>query len=361
MNNQLSSKNEDLKLNLIEVNLAKYTTMKIGGKAKFFAMAHSEKDVMTLHKKAKELNLEMFPLGEGSNTIFVDNSTTRENILDKYLFVLIKNKGILKTYDGPNMTNVEVQAGENWDDLVKWSVENNLSGLECLSGIPGTVGAGPIQNIGAYGSEIKDTLSQVKILEIESGEIFEIPNSECDFSYRNSIFKQNLGKFVILSVSFTLSKNHKNLKIPQYNDVQLYFLEKKQKQASVAEIRKAILEIRSKKIPWPKEIPNTGSFFKNPIIENTLAGKIARENPEIPYFKVDENHAKLYAGWLIEKCDFKGFNFGKIKIHENNALVITNPKGSANFSDLEKAINQIQAAVFNKFEVDLEVEPNIIK
>jgi UDP-N-acetylmuramate dehydrogenase len=334
-------------------DLSKYTTMQIGGVAKLFATANSESEIIDICKWSIDNNINIFPIGEGSNTVF------SEKIHD-YLFLLIKNKGIIKTYEGPEIVNIEVGAGEIWDDLVKWSIENNFSGLECLSGIPGTVGAGPIQNIGAYGSEIKDTLSKVKLVEIETGKVFEISNKDCDFSYRNSIFKKHTGKFIILSVSFCLSKKNQDLEIPQYKDVQLYFLEKKKKKVSSAEIRLAILEIRSKKIPWPSEIPNTGSFFQNPIVKNELAGKIVRENPEMPYFKIDDKQTKLYAGWLIEKSNLKGFNFGKIKIDPKNALVLTNPKGSGNFNDLEKAIKQIQAQIYQNFEIELEIEPNII-
>jgi UDP-N-acetylmuramate dehydrogenase len=357
MKPQLSNINEfsdKFELNIqTNVDLSKYTTMQIGGVAKYFLTANSDLEIEQAYRWARNNNVSIFPLGGGSNTIFSEK-------MHEYLFLLVKNTGIIKTYENPEIINIEASAGHNWDNLVDWTVANGLSGLECLSGIPGTVGAGPIQNIGAYGSEIKDTLTKVKILDIDSGEIFEIPNIECEFSYRNSVFKKNLGKFIIISVSFSLSKKSTNLEIPQYTDVQLYFLEKQQKYASSKEIRTAILEIRSKKIPRPEQMPNTGSFFKNPIVSNDIAGKIARENPEMPYFKINDKQTKLYAGWLIEKSNLKGFSFGKIKIDQKNSLVLTNPNGSGNFDDLEKAIKQIQAQIYQNFEIELEIEPNII-
>jgi UDP-N-acetylmuramate dehydrogenase len=345
--------NTELKIDR-NISLAEFSTMKIGGTANFFTTINSEKELRQAHDFALKNNIELFPIGSGSNTIFSDEKHNR-------LFTLIKIKGIIKTYDGAEFTNIEVSAGKNWDEFVKWTIENDLAGLECLSGIPGTVGAGPIQNIGAYGSEIKDHLTFVKIYDLSDQKIYQISQDKCEFTYRDSIFKKNLGKFIIISVGFQLSKNNQKLNIPEYKDVQMYFLEKGQKTASAKKIRKAILEIRSRKIPWPSEIPNAGSFFKNSIVENNVATKILLQYPEMPYFKIDENSSKLYAGWLIEKCELKGFNFGKIKIHENNALVLTNPNGLGNFSDLEKAVNQIKAAIFEKFEIELEIEPNIIK
>jgi UDP-N-acetylmuramate dehydrogenase len=326
--------------------------MCIGGEENFVFEVNSQRDIDELIKISKEENLEIFPLGSGSNTIFKDKQYNK-------IFVLMKNTGILKIYENPEICNIQVQAGEIWDDFVGWSVENGYSGLEALSAIPGTVGAGPIQNIGAYGSDISETIVSVEIFDLESQKIYEVPCSECNFSYRDSIFKQNLGKFIITSVTFSLKKDTGKLEIPSYKDVQLYFLDKKKKSASAKEIRNAIVEIRSKKIPWPTDIPNTGSFFKNPVVSTDLAGIIARQNPEMPYFKLEDG-VKLYAGWLIEHSGLKGFSFGKIKINDKNALVLTNPNRDAEYKDLEKAVNQIKAQVFDKFEVELEVEPNII-
>jgi UDP-N-acetylmuramate dehydrogenase len=342
------------KIEILEnVDLSNYTSMKIGGTAKYFTIVETESDIKNAYEWAQLNNLKIFPLGGGSNTIFSEKK-------HDYLFILIKNSGILKSYESDQIINIDVSAGENWDGLVAWTIKNNLKGLECLSGIPGTVGAGPIQNIGAYGSEIRDTLTKVKILDIESGQISEISNNECDFDYRDSVFKKNLGKFIILLVSFSLQKAESPQTIPQYKDIQLYFLDKKQKAATISKIREAVLEIRGNKIPWPADIPNCGSFFKNPIVSNSVAGKIAREYPEIPYFKIDEETTKLYAGWMIEKVLPKGFEFDSIKIDKKNSLVLINPGGKADFNQLEKAVKEIQDKIYKKFKIKLEIEPNII-
>lgn len=343
--------------NMQPQNLKNYSTMKIGGEAKYVRDITSLESLNEAVQFTQENNLKIFPIGSGSNTIFTDNNKSG---LNKYLFLVIKISGITKTYDGPEFANIEAGAGENWDEFVAWTIEHGLSGLESLSGIPGTVGAGPIQNIGAYGSEISKHLASVTVFDIASQKAYEISNNDCSFAYRDSIFKQNIGKFVILSVSFSLPKKVTNLEVPEYKDLQLYFLEKKQKTATALQIREAVIEIRNNKIPSPNKTPNTGSFFKNPIVPNELAGKISRENPEMPYSKLNDNESKLYAGWLIEKCELKGFNFGKIKIDDKNALILTNPGGLGTFNDLEKAIAQIQAQVYEKFEVELEVEPNIV-
>jgi UDP-N-acetylmuramate dehydrogenase len=340
------------------VNLKKYTTMRIGGEAKHFTNLADINDLKDIIGYAKENSLNIFPIGGGSNTIFSD---LKKNDLDKYLFVLVQNKGIQKTYENDDTVNVTASAGEDWDEFVGWCVENDLKGLECLSGIPGTVGAGPIQNIGAYGSEISNTLTSVEVYDIENEKTYNISNADCDFRYRDSIFKQNIGRFIILSVSFSLSKIKDTIQIPEYKDVQLYFLDKKKKKATVREIREAILKIRGDKIPWPTDIPNTGSFFKNPIVDQKTAGILARSNPEMPYYVLPDAQIKLYAGWLIENVDLKGCDFGKIKINEKNALILTNPQGRGSFSDLLEAIDMIQERVGKEYGIRLEVEPNIVK
>lgn len=341
-------------LNIQEnISLKDYTTMKIGGVSKKFATANNEKEILEICTAAKLSGEKIFSLGGGSNTVFSEKT-------HDLLILLLKNKGIIKTYENSEMVNIEVQAGEGWDDLVNWTTENNYSGLEKLSGIPGTVGAGPIQNIGAYGSEIKDTLTKVRILDLESGKIFEIPNVDCEFSYRDSVFKRNLGKFIILSVSFSLSKVATELEIPTYKDVQMHFLKKDKKKVTSKEIREAILEIRNNKIPLHQITPNCGSFFKNPIVGNHVATQIGLEKEALPYTKINDNEVKLFAGWLIENSGYKGYDFGTLKIDDKNSLIITNPDSIASYNDLKKAVAEIQEKVLANFGVNLEVEPNLI-
>ncbi len=336
---------------LEKIELENFSAMKIGGQAKYLIEIENKNELVDAWKFGRKKNLPLFPIGAGTNTIFSEKE--HDSII-----ISMKNTGVLKTYEGPDFVNIEAGAGENWDDLVKWSIENGLSGLEALSGIPGTVGACPIQNIGAYGSDVSKTITSVEFFDIDKCKFYEASNDQCEFSYRDSVFKKNLGKFIITKVSFQLSK--KSPEIPQYKDVQLYFLAKKQSHASAKEIRNAILEIRKEKLPDPSSIPNCGSFFKNPVVDKTALEQILVKYPEMTYFAIDAEHSKLYAGWLIEKVGLKGAQIGNIKIHDKSSLVITNPDGKANFNELELAIHEIKTRVRDEFGVDLEIEPNII-
>lgn len=335
---------------LENISLKNHSSLKIGGEANFFTHIKEAKDLTVLYKFSKNKNLPIIALGSGTNTIFEDKKI--EKVIAK-----IEIGGITKVYENSEFANVEVGAGENWDNFVAWSVENDLSGIEALSGIPGTVGASPIQNIGAYGQEVSNNIIWLEIFDLQDGQFYEMSREQCEFGYRDSIFKKNLGRFIIVKVAFQLFK--KSPEIPQYKDVQFYFLEKKQKTASLAEIRQAILEIRASKLPWPNEIPNCGSFFKNPIVSTEHFDKLMAKYPKMPNFPIDEKSIKIYAGWLIEECGLKGKKIGKIQIYEKNSLVLTNPDGKADFKNLEKAIEEIKESVSEKFEIELEIEPNI--
>ena len=364
--------NEDLK---------KYSSIKIGGVAKHLCEIENEQDIKDFLDFANKEKLPQIILGSGSNTFFNDG-------LLKKVFGLIKIKGKFKSYDGPDFVNIEIGAGEDWDELVEWAVGNNWSGLECLSLIPGTVGASPVQNIGAYGQEVKNVITHVRAYDTEYDEFIEIPNDQCLFEYRDSLFKKNPGRFIISSVSMQLKKVSDKLPVPQYKDLQLYFLEKKQKAATLLEIRNAVIKIRKEKLPDPKEIPNCGSFFKNPIIPADFAEKLLADFPTMPQFKmgsgkinnaqnkasnkhnnfqqiIDETdnkkeQIKIFAGWLIEQAGLKGFEYKNLAIYDKSALVVIN-KSDSQASDLiefEKIINE---KIEQVFEITLEREPNFIK
>jgi len=334
-----------------DVDLSKVSYMKIGGKGQFLIEIEKDSEIKDLHKFSKEKNLPIVFLGEGSNTIFSDS-------YHKKIFTTFKQKDIVKTYEGEDFVNIKVSAGLNWDKLVEWSVNNELSGIECLSSIPGSVGASPIQNIGAYGQEAKDTIINVEVYEFETGKFYELSSNDCIFSYRNSVFKENIGKFAILNVSFRLSKNYP--RSPTYKDLSLYFLSKQKKNPTLKEIREAVIKIRSEKLPdWKKE-PNCGSFFQNPIITNDLADELFKKFPDIPRYNAGEGKTKTSGGWLIEKSDLKGKEFNNIKIHPKSGLVLINT-GKAKFKDLEKVIEKINETVYKKFKIELKPEPNLIK
>lgn len=334
-----------------DVDLSKISFMRIGGRGKFLVEIEKDSEIKDFHQFQKTQNFQCVFIGEGSNTIFSENNHEK-------IFVRFKQNDIVKLYENDSKINVKVSAGLIWDDFVKWSVNNNLSGIENLSGIPGTVGASPIQNIGAYGQEVKNVITNVEVYELETGQFYEIPNSECEFDYRDSVFKKNLGKMAIVNVSFSLNKTEPEF--PTYKDLSLYFLQKQNRKPNQKEIREAILEIRSLKLPdWRKQ-PNCGSFFKNPIIDEKQAEKLAKKYPEIPQFNAGKNKVKISGGWLIERCGFKGQTLNKIKINDKNALVLINDN-NASFDDLEKTIQTIQKRILKEFGINLEIEPNIIR
>jgi UDP-N-acetylmuramate dehydrogenase len=334
------------------VDLRQYSTIKIGGVAKFFTEIETENDIYEIVKLSQKNKIPFLILGEGSNTFFNDGLINR-------IFGLMKIKGRLKTYENNDFVNLEIGAGENWDKIVEWTIKNNWTGIECLSGIPGTIGASPVQNIGAYGQEIKNVITHVKAYDTQNDQFLEIPNDQCLFGYRDSIFKKNPNRFIISSVSLQLKKVKENLSIPQYKDLQLYFLAKKQKHATLNEIRKAIIKIRSEKLPNTDAFFNCGSFFKNPIISNQVAENLIETFPKMPQFKIDDQRIKIFAGWLIEQAGFKGYEYKNLKIYDKNALIIIN-NGSSTARDLlelEKIINQKIEQVFG---LKLEREPNFI-
>jgi len=340
-----------------DVDLSKHSYMKIGGIGQFLVEIEKDSEIKELDNFVREKNedtkttLPIIFLGEGSNTIFSDE-------YHKKIFVKFKQKDIIKTYEGKDFVNLKVSAGLNWDKFVDWSVSNNLSGIECLSAIPGTVGACPIQNIGAYGQEVKNTIINVEVYEFETGKFYEISNHDCDFSYRDSIFKRNIGKFAILNVAFRLSKNPPES--PTYKDLSLYFLTQQKKDSTLKEIREAVIDIRKQKLPnWKKE-PNCGSFFQNPIISNKLASELIKKYPDIPQYNAGEGKTKISGGWLIEKAELKGKEFDGIKVHDKSALVLINT-GEGNFKSLEKIIKKIIDTVSDKFGIILKAEPNLIK
>lgn len=329
--------------------LKNYSSMKIGGNAKYFSVIESPDEVALLHDFAESNNLPITVIGRGTNTIFKEGNLNRT-------FGLMNIKGIHLVNDFPESCQVEAMAGETWDDFVDWAVERELSGIEALSAIPGTVGAAPVQNIGAYGSELSDVFVNVRAYDLENKEFVILGLRDCDFGYRDSFFKKFPNKFVIISVTLELSK--KKPEIPKYKDVQLHFLGRKTK-PSLKAIRKAIIDIREKKLPNPDRIPNCGSFFKNPIIANEQAIQILQRFPEMPHYKVDEDNIKLYAGWMIEQIGFKGKVFENIAIYENNSLVLIN-NGKATLKELEQAKKKILSKIKDNFKIELEMEPQIL-
>jgi UDP-N-acetylmuramate dehydrogenase len=423
-------------------SLKNHSTLKIGPLDAKVAYIDNQDDLALAISLAKKEGLIPCPLGGGSNTIFSDS------VVDKYLFLiprvpassvipsplsfsgtpgnpspefLNRSHEYFSTEKSPDhdstrqspslrsgptpsspasagMTEdtvlIKISAGLEWDKAVEQTVEMGLSGLEALSWIPGLVGASPVQNIGAYGAEIKDTIHTVHTYDLKEEKLIDFTNQECEFEYRNSIFKKNPGRYFIYAVTFSLLKISAKTtpSVPQYKDVISYFETKKITSPTLQEIREAIIYIRKAKLPDPKETPNAGSYFGNPIVSIEKAETLLKKFPEMPMFdfnlapsvissplsslrmrgsmdsRIHENDRrgqkesigkKLFAGWLIDKAGLKGYEKGNFSIHKDHALVIIgNEKGS--LSELLEFENYIKQKVFEMFGVELVREPILV-
>lgn len=288
-------------------------------------------------------------IGGGSNILFRGDFSGR---IFKPVFNSIKT-GVRTG----NEIEIECDAGVVWDDFVEFCVSNNFGGAENLSYIPGNTGAAPIQNIGAYGIEVAGIIKEVKAIDLRTGEDLTFNNKECDFSYRNSIFKNKMkGEVIITSVTFKLSCN-KHLYTTSYGSVD----EKLRSigETTLANLRRAIIEIRKEKLPEPKEIGNAGSFFKNPIISLDHFNKITNEFAEPPSYPAESDLIKIPAGWLVEKCGWKGYRKGDAGVHSKQALVLVN-HGNASGNEIYQLSEDIIKSVSSKFGIELEREVNVI-
>jgi len=309
----------------------------------------------TIRKKAdiiEHLNelppCEILVLGAGSNILFTKS----------FKGCVIKNE-IMGTeiIDEDNKSvKIRVGAGEDWNGFVNFAIDNNLAGIENLILIPGTVGASPVQNSGAYGQEVKDTILSVEAFDLQNLKEFSISNSDCKFSYRNSIFKQEIkNKMIITSVIFELKKTFTpNL---TFDAITKLLLEKKIINPSMRQLANTIIEIRNKKLPDYKVLSNCGSFFTNPYLNKNQFDEFHHKNPDAPFFQY-KNGYKLSAGWLIEMCGWKGKRIGNVGCYKNHSLVIVN-YGGATGSEILNFANLIKTSVFDKYGVALEYEVNI--
>jgi len=290
-------------------------------------------------------------LGGGSNMLLTKDVDA--------LVLQINLRGISVISSFENSVHIEVAAGENWHELVCWCLNENFGGLENLSLIPGNVGTAPIQNIGAYGVELKDSFVSCKAINVHSKELRTFIKKECNFGYRDSIFKQELkGQYIITSVVFELSRHQHNLKT-NYGTIEAELQNSAMETPTIQDISKAVITIRNSKLPNPKIIGNSGSFFKNPVISYSKFEILQNQFPQIQHYKVSENAIKIPAGWLIDSAGFKGKTFENFGVHAKQALVLVN-YGGASGKDILNLSKQIQKAVKFIFDIDLETEVNII-
>lgn len=330
------------------IPLKKYTTMRLGGNARFMTEAHSPEEIAEACRNAKAQNLPIFILGGGSNVIVHDEG---------FAGIVIRNRiaGFEVVADEPGQTTLKIGAGENWDSVVKRTVDMNLSGIEAMSAIPGTAGAAPVQNVGAYGQEIADTLVSLEAYDIQNDQFVMLQSADCGFSYRHSIFRGDAaGRFVITSITIRLYKDAPQP--PFYKAVQDYFDEHSITLYTPQAIRDAVIEIRKNKLPDPEITPNTGSFFKNAIVEDWQLTDLKKDYPDIPTYDMPDGRYKVPTGWLIEQVGYKGKTLHGMRVHDKNALVLIN-ESAQNYADLEAARDEIIGAVRDKFRITIEQEP----
>lgn len=333
---------------LENISLRNYNTFGIDVNAKRFIDINSVEELQQLLSIEKDL----FLISGGSNMLLTKD-------IEK-LVTHIQLSGISIENEDENFIEVNVNAGENWHEFVLWCVNKNYGGLENLSLIPGKVGTCPMQNIGAYGVEVKDTITKVSVIEIETGKIKSFSNQECKFDYRNSIFKNEVkDKYIIISVSFKLTKQH-HIFYTSYGAIETELSSKKISKPNLKDISDAVISIRKSKLPDPKELGNSGSFFKNPVISIKHFEKLQNDFPTIPSYKISETKLKIPAGWLIEQAGFKGKRFGNCGVHEKQALVLVN-YGNASGIEILNLAKKIQGTIFEKFKIELEIEVNIIE
>jgi len=335
-------------LNIQEnISLKKYNTFGISINAKRFISVGSVYELQQVLKVEKNI----FLISGGSNMLLTKDIEA--------LVVHLDIKGISIDNEDENAVYLTVNSGENWHKFVLWCISNNYGGLENLSLIPGNVGTCPIQNIGAYGVEVKDTITKVEGLEIETGKLVSFSNEACKFGYRNSIFKNShKGKIILTSVGFKLTKKN-HLLNTSYGAIESELIAKNITKPSLKDISDAVIAVRKSKLPDPKEIGNSGSFFKNPVITKSEFLKLQKEYPKVPSYNVSKTEVKVPAGWLIEQVGFKGKRFGDYGVYEKQALVLVN-YGNASGKEIYELAQKIQETIMQKFGISLEIEVNVI-
>lgn len=330
------------------IPLKNYTTMRLGGNARFMTEAHSPEDIATVYRNAKTQNLPIFVLGGGSNVIVHDEG---------FAGIVVRNRipGFEVVDDQASTTTIRIGAGENWDEVVSRTVDMNLNGIEAMSAIPGTAGAAPIQNVGAYGQEIADTLISLEAYDSETDSFVVLQNADCGFSYRHSIFRGDaMGRFVVTSITLQLYKAAPQP--PFYKAIEDYFTANNITMFTPQIIRETVIKIRTDKLPDPNVTPNTGSFFKNALIEAWQLAELKNEYPDIPSYDMPDGKFKIPTGWLIEQAGLKGKTLHGMRVHDKNALVLIN-ESATSYQDLADARDEISGTIRDKFRITIEQEP----
>ncbi len=332
-------------------SLKNHNTFGVEVSAKYFAEIKSLDQLTQILRNTSVQKFKMLFLGGGSNVLFTQDFDG--------VVLQLNLKGISEKIINDNEVLVTSQAGENWHEFVQFCLDKDYGGLENLSLIPGNVGTSPMQNIGAYGTEIKDTFISCKVLNLETLVVEEFNHEKCNFGYRESIFKREAkGKYVILEVTFKLTRKDHLIKT-EYGAIQSELKNLGIENPTIQEVSEAVINIRQSKLPDPKVIGNAGSFFKNPSIPITQFLEVQKRDPEMPNYPQGDL-VKVPAGWLIEQCGWKGKQIGNVASHELQSLVIVNKTGLASGKEIYDFSSMIIESVKEKFGIELEREVNII-
>lgn len=331
-----------------DVSLKPFNSFGVEVKAQRFAQAHSDDDVREALAYCADQQLPLLVIGGGSNLLLTTDIQA--------LVLRMATRGIRLLSDDGQRVVVEAEAGETWHPFVQWTLDQGLSGLENLSLIPGTVGAAPMQNIGAYGVEIKDVFVGLTAFDRQTGELRDFDLDQCQFAYRDSLFKHQAGRWLILRVRFALNRvDHLHL---EYGPVRQRLSEQGIEQPTARDVSRAICSIRSEKLPDPAVLGNAGSFFKNPVVSAVLAAQIKQSHPGLVGYPQADGQVKLAAGWLIEQAGWKGFRDADAGVHRLQSLVLVN-YGTATGLQLLELARRIQRDIAERFGVELEMEPNL--
>lgn len=330
------------------ISLLSYNTFGIDAKADYFIEYSSVEELQTALKSEIVKSNRLLHIGGGSNLLFMKDFN---GVILHSAINFIK-----KVSEDAHTVMLEAGAVVNWDDFVAYTVENGWGGVENLSLIPGEVGASAVQNIGAYGVEVQDVITEVNAVEIETGELKIFSVDDCQYGYRESIFKKELkGKYIITSVVFKLQKQPEFKLNYQHLEAEVL----KNGDINLQNIRQTIIAVRESKLPDPKIFGNAGSFFMNPVISKAHFNELLAQYPQMPHYFVSETEEKVPAGWLIDQCGWKGKQIGNAGVHDKQALVLVN-KGGATGAEIVYLAEQIQASVKSKFGIELRAEVNYI-
>ncbi len=331
-------------------NLKQFNTFGMDVTSRYMVEVNSEENVKELIGSDLFKQNDHLILGGGSNVLLTNDF---DGVVVRNV---IEGREVVEETD--DYVKVKFGSGENWHDCVLWTIENDWGGIENLSLIPGTIGAAPMQNIGAYGVEIKDVFEELSAVHLETGMTKVFVKDECEFGYRESVFKKELkGKYLIISVTLKLSKNPEiNI---SYGAISETLNSLNISDPTISDVSRAVIQIRQSKLPDPAEIGNAGSFFKNPTIPSKMFEGLKASHPNIPGYPQANKQVKVPAGWLIENCGWKGKTIGEIGVHKNQALVLVN-YGNGRGKDIENLSKEIRASVREKFGIELSPEVNII-